>query len=534
MGLRRLLIAAIAAATAAGLGDLLLQVLAPGGWTIAKLLMLVGYAGAAPWVGLCLANGLTGFLVLMTTPRQAESPPGPNPPPLAIALTIRNEDTASVLPAAAGLLRGLTAAGVPATLFILSDTNDPRLAAAEEAAAAAIPGQVRYRRRTENAGFKAGNIMDFMDHHAAGFDLALVLDADSRMTPAAVLRLVRAMQADPTLGIVQHLAVGLPAASAFPRLFQFGMRAGMRTWATAMAWWQGNDSVYWGHNAVLRIAPFRTHARLPLLPNGRPILSHDQVEAALLRGAGWGVRLLPREDGSAESNPPTLPDFQRRELRWLAGNFEYWHLLGLPGLRPMGRWQLVQAILMFASTPFYLLFLLAAALAAATDPASGFPAGPALALTLGWAGALYAPKLLGYLEVLLRPSERRRYGGTARILAGIALETLFTLQLDAVSVVSKTLATIRLALGQPTPWLPQNRSDRGVSWREAVRLFWPHTLLGVVVFAAFATAGWAAVLWAAPFAGGLLTAIPFCVLTADPRLGRWLQRHRLAAIPEEL
>ena len=200
----------------------------------------------------------------------------------------------------------------------------------------------------------------------------------------------------------------------------------------------------------------------------------------------------------------------------------------------MGRWQLVQAILMFASTPFYLLFLLAAALAAATDPASGFPAGPALALTLGWAGALYAPKLLGYLEVLLRPSERRRYGGTARILAGIALETLFTLQLDAVSVVSKTLATIRLALGQPTPWLPQNRSDRGVSWREAVRLFWPHTLLGVVVFAAFATAGWAAVLWAAPFAGGLLTAIPFCVLTADPRLGRWLQRHRLAAIPEEL
>ena len=132
MGLRRLLIAAIAAATAAGLGDLLLQVLAPGGWTIAKLLMLAGYAGAAPWVGLCLANGLTGFLVLMTTPRRAEPPPGPDLPPLAIALTIRNEDTASVLPAAAGLLRGLTAAGVPATLFILSDTNDPRLAAAEE------------------------------------------------------------------------------------------------------------------------------------------------------------------------------------------------------------------------------------------------------------------------------------------------------------------------------------------------------------------------------------------------------------------
>ena len=227
------------------------------------------------------------------------------------------------------------------------------------------------------------------------------------MSAAAVLRLVRALQADPTLAIAQHLTVGLPASSAFPRLFQFGMRAGMRTWATGQAWWQGDAGPVLGaqrggaHRALSRAL------QAAALPDGRHILSHDQVEAAMLRGAGWGVRVLPDEGGSGEANPPALPEFLRRELRWLAGNMQYWHLLRLPGLRPMGRWQLVQAILLFAGTPLYLLFLLAAAAAAATDRTSDFPTAPALALTAAWLGALYAPKLLGYVEVALSPDKRR-------------------------------------------------------------------------------------------------------------------------------
>ena len=375
--------------------------------------------------------------------------------------------------------------------------------------------------------------MDFLDHHAEGFELMLTLDADSEMSAAAVLRLVRAMQADPTLAIAQHLTVGLPASSAFPRLFQFGMRAGMRTWATGQAWWQGDEGPYWGHNAVVRIAPFRAHCRLPPLPGGRHILSHDQVEAAVLRGAGWGVRVLPDEDGSWEANPPALPEFLRRELRWLAGNMQYRHLLRLPGLRPMGRWQLVQAILLFAGAPLYLLFLLAAAAAAATDATSPFPAAPALALTAAWLGALYAPKLLGYAEVALSPDKRARYGGLARFAGGAAAEFGFTLLLDAVSVAAKTGAMLRLAFGARSGWTPQNRSDRGVTWGEAARLLWPQTGLGVLVFAGFAAAGWTATLWALPLAGGLLAAIPLCVLTADPRFGRWLRDRQIAAIPEE-
>lgn len=525
------------------LGVAMFLTLAPGGWTIAKAVMMASCLGAAPWAGFCAANGAIGFVLRLPRPAM---PPAPAiegaPPRTAIALTVRNEAMGLVLPPVRRLLDGLDAVGAGGAfaLFVLSDTNGPAAADAEEHAVASFqandrdPGRIHYRRRRENTGFKAGNIMEFLEHQADGFELMLILDADSDMTPAAVLRLVTAMREDPALGIIQHLTVGLPASSAFPRLFQFGMRAGMRTWATALSWWQGDECVYWGHNAVVRIAPFRTHCRMPPLPNGAHILSHDQVEAAMLSGAGWGIRLLPEEDGSYEANPPALPEFMRRELRWLAGNFEYRHLLGLPGLRPMGRWQLIQAILLFGCTPLYLAFLLAAAWAAATDATSPFPFGPALAATSIWAGALYAPKLLGYLEVLLSGAKRTLYGGGGRVLIGMALETVFTLFLDAINVLAKTVAMVRIGPGPRARWTPQNRTDRGVSWPEAVRLLWPQTVLGLVVFAGFARAGWTSVLWAAPFAIGLILAIPFCVITAEPAVGAWLREKRLAAIPEEL
>jgi membrane glycosyltransferase len=543
MRLRVLLVCAIVLLVCLCLAYAMVQTLAPGGWTVAKAVMLASCVTAAPWVGFCAANGLIGFVLRL--PRPAVPLPVPIHGPLprtAIALTVRNEDMRQALPPMRRLLDGLDSLGVGGTfaLFVLSDTDNRAAIEAEEQTIALFqadnpnPGRIRYRRRRENIGFKAGNVMDFLEHQSDGYDLMLILDADSDMTPAAVLRLVTAMRDDPSVGIVQHLTVGLPTSSAFPRLFQFGMRAGMRTWATALSWWQDDACVYWGHNAVIRIAPFRTHCKLPLLPSGAPILSHDQVEAAMLRGAGWKIRLLAEEDGSYEANPPALPEFMQRELRWLAGNFEYRHLLTMPGLRPMGRWQLVQAILLFGTTPFYVTFLLAGAWAAATDPVSPFPTRPAFVATMIWAGALYAPKLLGYLELLFSRAKRNLYGGTGRLLIGIALETIFTLWLDAINILAKTIATMRIALGFRAAWTTQNRSARGVTWSEAAQLLWPQTVLGCVVFVCFAHAGWPAVLWAAPFASGLVLAIPFCVFSAHPAVGRWIREKRLAAIPEEL
>jgi membrane glycosyltransferase len=542
MYLRRLLAALLIVTVAVGLTWLMAGVLGAHAWNPAKILLLVCFAGTAPWTGLCAANALLGFLVRMLARDPArfvfgieDSLPLPShPPPTAIAVTVRNEILSNVLPPLRRLLDGLDAAGHGDffSVFILSDTQAAD-AAAEEAALAAFraadknPARVRYRRRAQNIGFKAGNVMDFLDHHAAGFELMVTLDADSEMSADAVLRLVRAMMANENLAIAQHLTVGRPTAAALPRLFQFGMRAGMRTWATGQAWWQGDAGPYWGHNAVLRIAPFKQYCRLPKLPDGSEILSHDQVEAALLAAAGWAVRLLPDETGSSEANPPALPEFLRRDARWLAGNLQYRHLLFLPGLAPMGRWQLVQAILLFAGAPLYTCVLLLAAIEAARG--ASVPAGPAAAVTLLWLALLYAPKLLGYTEVLLKSKERARYGGAPNFLLGAAVEFIFTLLLDAIGTTSKTLAMLRSSTG----WAPQNRAARGVGWVEATRMLWPHTLLGLLAFSGFALGGWVPVLWALPLAGGLLVAIPLCVLTADPRIGAWLQAKKIAAIPEQ-
>jgi membrane glycosyltransferase len=555
---RRVLFASLALAVAAALLWLAWRTMAPGGWTVWEALAWACYAGTAPWTALCAANALLGFAVLMAAP----DPPAAALPALraartgdaprlstAIAVCIRDERMEEVLPPLGRLLDGLAArgAGERFTLWLLSDTADAALARREEDAVAAFraarPGsaaRIRYRRRAANTGFKAGNVMDFLDRHAAGHELMLCLDADSEMSAEAVLRLVACMEADPRLGIVQQLIVGRPATAAFPRLFQFGMRAGMRAWATGQAWWQGPEGPYWGHNAVVRVAPFREHCRLEPLPDGSPVLSHDQVEAARMHAAGWKVCCLPDEAGSLERNPPALPEFLARDLRWAAGNMQYGSLLLLPGQSWMGRLQLAQAMLLFAGTPLWAGLLAAAALNAATGGGASTPAGALLALVLCTWAALHAPKLLGYAEVLLKPALAARYGGRAAFARGAAAEIAFTALLDPVSVFNKAMFLLRLPFGGGAAaagrggWAPQNRADRGVAWGDAARLLWPHTLFGAAVFGVLVpTAPWAA-LWALPIAGGLLGAIPFGVLSASPRVSAWLRARRVAATPEEI
>src|SRR5690606_28224825 len=208
----------------------------------------------------------------------------------------------------------------------------------------------------------AGNIRDFCERWGRDHTFAIVLDADSLMTAEAMLRLVRVMQRHPNIGILQTLVTGLPSASAFARIFQFGMRLGMRSYTLGAASWQGDCGPYWGHNAILRLQPFIVHCRLPLLPGKPPlggyVLSHDQIEAALMRRAGYEVRVLADEGGSWEENPPTLTEFIRRDLRWCQGNMQYFRFLGLPKLAPVSRCQIALAIAMYLSSAGWMSFLL--------------------------------------------------------------------------------------------------------------------------------------------------------------------------------
>jgi membrane glycosyltransferase len=168
--------------------------------------------------------------------------------------------------------------------FVLSDTNNPAVAAAEEKAIEAwrpsIPtasaSSIAAAPRTK---FKAGNVRDFCERWGSGFADA----AARRRQPDGGSR-DRAHDphdaGHPKIGILQSLVIGMPSSSGFARIFQFGMRHGMRSYTMGQAWWVGDCGPFWGHNALVRIKPFlRSASAMPNKPPlGSHVMSHDQVE----------------------------------------------------------------------------------------------------------------------------------------------------------------------------------------------------------------------------------------------------------------
>jgi membrane glycosyltransferase len=397
----------------------------------------------------------------------------------------------------------------------------------------------QYRRRTSNTGYKAGNVREFLNNMGRGYDLYLPLDSDSLMSGAAILRMVRIMQAYPRLGILQSLVVGAPASSGFARIFQFGMRHGMRSYSMGSAWWQGDCGPYWGHNALIRIRPFRRHCRLPVLPGGKPlgghILSHDQIEAVLMRRAGYEVRVIPVETESWEENPPTLMDFTKRDLRWCQGNMQYWRLLGLKKLRPTSRFQVFAAIMMYLGAPAWMLMTATAAAKLIEGDFGQVDMAFGIAMFFIMFAVSLVPKLMGLLDIALTTGGAARYGGRLRFALGGLLEMLFSVLMAPVVAFRVTLFLIGLAMGKSVIWGGQNRDAYRLSWSDAARGLWPQTLFGLTLLASISLIkGLGTVAWAGPMIAGLMLAIPFAVLTAHPRFGSWAGRLGLCAIPDEI
>jgi membrane glycosyltransferase len=553
---RRVLFAAVVAATTLTVLALAVVALSPGGIGAVDLLLLALYAIALPWLVIGFSISVVGFCVMRFArdPVAAIFPAAgrvrddePITAATAVLICIRNETPARVMRNLAPLMTGLVGAGTGERfhVYILSDTGDPELAAVEEARLAAFAAEwrdrlaVTYRRRTANTGFKAGNIRDFCDCWGAEHDFALTLDADSFMTADAVLRLVRIMQSDAKLGIVQSLVVGLPSTSAFSRLFQFGMRLGMRSYTIGSAWWQADCGPYWGHNAIVRLAPFIAHCELPELPSGGilggQILSHDQIEAVLMRRAGYEVRVLPVEHQSWEENPATLLEFISRDLRWCRGNMQYLHLLRLPGITAVSRYQLVFAILMFLGSPAWIALLVLGTLAAAATPvpADFIRADAGIALFVATMIMWLSPKLATFIDVLTREKERWSFGGTARFLASAAVETVFSLLLAPIMWFGHTLFLARLPFSRTVGWAAQVRDDHVVPLGLACRALGPHTLVGAGTILVLALTHPAAIPYALPLAAGLALSIPLGVITALPAAGAVLMRWGIGRLPEE-
>jgi membrane glycosyltransferase len=536
------------------LGSMMTHALAARGWSAASGLFLALFVIGLPWTLIGFWNAAVGFLIMrfsadpvaFTNPALRFTPKdSPIVTRTAVCLAVRHEDVAQVFARLDAIVSDV--AGTPwANAFdfhVLSDSARPEFATAEELAFARLKdGHPRasflhYRRRVVNMGFKAGNLREFAERAQGEYDHMIVLDADSVMSAASMLRLVRAMQANPTLGILQTLVVGQPSGSAFTRIFQFGMRHAMRMQTVGSAWWQGPAGPFWGHNAIVRLQPFVDHCALPRLsgcgPLGGQVLSHDQVEAAMMRGAGYDVRVIADEFESWEENPPGLPDFIKRDLRWCQGNLQYLKLLRMPGLRPMGRFQLVNAIMMYAGAPAGLLMLLAGLAMIGDGSRSSTPASVGFALYFIMLALGFAPRLLGLLDVLLRAEQRRRYGGAGRLLAGGFIDMLFSFFLGPLMMIAQSVFIAGLLFGRRVLWEAQNRDGRAVSAGEALRGLWPQMLFGLV-FAGMLVRHASGVLpLAAPTILPCLLAVPFTSLTAGRMLGRLFVRFRVCAIPDE-
>ena len=555
--LRRLAFAGLVVGTLAGLTAAMAAILAHGGFGVLDGVLLAAFLMSAPWTVIGFWNAVIGVCVLhlarnpegLIAPfARLADPAAPVAGRIAVAMAARNEDPARAFARLAAMRDDLDASGFGHRfdVFLLSDSSRPEVIAAEEAGFAAWraglvdPSSVRYRRRPENTGFKAGNIRDFLERFGDGYDFFVPLDADSLMTAATILRLVRIAEAHPRLGILQSLVVGLPAPSLFARLFQFGMRHGMRSYTAGSAWWHGDCGPFWGHNAVIRVVPFRDHCRLPTLPGrpplGGPVLSHDQIEAAMMRRAGYEVRVLAEECGSYEENPPALPDFLKRDLRWCQGNMQYFRLLALPGLLPTSRVQVLLAIQMYLGAAGWTVFILVSALKAFEPAAAGgepFPRGLGLAMFATVFAMSLMPKAMGVLDALLRPAERRGYGGAGRLVGGALLEFAASTLIAPAVAAAETIFMAGLPFGRRVGWEGQKRDGYRLTWRQAFLGLWPQVLLGAGIAMALAVAAPSVLPWAAPVVAGLVLAPVFAVITALPSLGRWAARTGLCAVPEE-
>jgi membrane glycosyltransferase len=317
------------------------------------------------------------------------------------------------------------------------------------------------------------------------------------------------------------------------------MRHGMRSYSMGAAWWQADCGPYWGHNALIRTRAFWRHCRLPVLPGKPPlgghILSHDQVEAVLMRRAGYEVRAIPVESESWEDNPPTLMDFTKRDLRWCQGNMQYWRLLGMKGLRPVSRFQIFAAVMMYMGAPAWMLMTATAA----SKLIEGDTAQVDLAFGIAMFFIMFAvslvPKLMGLLDIALTTGGAARYGGRLRFALGGLLEMIFSILMAPVVAFRVTQFLIGLAFGHSVIWGGQNRDAYRLSWADAARGLWPQTLFGLgLLISIGAVKGMDTVAWAAPMIAGLTLAIPFAVLTARPRIGRIAERLGLCAIPDEV
>lgn len=461
------------------------------GFTTLEVVGLACLATLLTAISCWFSSAAMGLWVLATGREQQDLAFAPQPwaptTRTAVLMPVYNEDAQASFARLAHLDASLARLGVSRDFdfFVLSDTNKAAAAANETAVyltnRARFSSQIFYRRRTANTEHKAGNLADWVRRFGAAYEQMVVLDADSTMAGETVLRLVDAMETNPRVGLIQTTPTIIKASTLFARVSQFSVRLYGRVAAAGLAWWTGSDSSYWGHNAIIRTRAFAECAGLPILPGVKPfggnVLSHDVVEAAMLRRAGWAVHVTAALDGSCEETPPTITDFIRREHRWCQGNLQHLKLVGAAGLHPMSRLQLVLGCLAYISSPIWL-----ASLATGLAIQLGYPVdwsgfwgflnpefSPFMMASVMAALLLIGPKIMGAALVLSRPAENRAFGGTKQVIKGVVAEVCVSAILAPILMVANTKAVLQILRGQDAGWQVQQRDADGLAFWDAFK-----------------------------------------------------------------
>jgi membrane glycosyltransferase len=564
---RRALFFGLTFLTAAFASTLMLDILRTNGFTNWEKASLLLFFVLFTWITGAFWTALAGFIIRLVRRDPAvlhsdEVAGRALTSRTAVIMPIYNEDTQRVAAGLDVVWSSLKACPEQAAfdLFILSDTRKAEIGAAEERAYAALvarheaQGRLFYRRRKENIGRKAGNIADFVRSWGAAYDYAIVLDADSIMSGHALVTLAQMMDAHPEAGIIQALPMPAGRVTLFARLIQFAARLNSLMLASGLVFWQLGEGNYWGHNAILRLRAFAAHCDLPRLPGSPPlggeILSHDFVEAAFMRRAGFQVWLLADLGGSWEEVPSNVVDFAARDRRWAQGNLQHLGLLPMRGLHWLSRIHLITGVLSYLTSPIWLAVLTLSSIVVCLDAVNGyqyfasgsyslFPTWPQyrdgeiVILLAGTIGVLLAPKLLGATLALVDPQLRRGYGGAWRLGASLVVEQLFSTLLAPSMMLFHTSFVVTTLAGRTVTWNAQDRGDRGITFLEALDRHKWHVLLGLVWGAAILLIAPRYIWWMSPILIGLLLSVPLTMLTSLSSAGLWARRHGLLLTPEE-
>jgi membrane glycosyltransferase len=517
------------------------------------------FALLSAWVVTGFMTAMMGFYVTLfgdahtLSAKKVQHHPLDKATRTAIIMPICNEDVRTVFAGLRATCESVAVSGhVQAfDVFVLSDSNNPAIIQAERAAweglraqLASQPDQpqieVYYRRRLRRTDRKAGNVADFCRRWGKDYRYMVVLDADSVMSGDCLVSMVKLMEANPTAGIIQTATQAIGHVTLHARAQQFGSRVTGRLFTLGMQFWQMGESHYWGHNAIIRIQPFMQHCALARIEGtggmAGSIMSHDFVEAALMRRAGYHVWLVADLIGSYEQQPPDLLAELQRDRRWCQGNLQNSRLIAEPGIHPVHRSMFATGAMAYLSAPLWLCFMtLGTALWLSGSPmVSDWDVLPGELVSL-WAwtlSMLFLPRILGLAAVLLN-RQQQAYGGTASLLRSALLETLIALLQAPIRMLAHSLFVLVALTGLKLEWKSPPREAAAVPWRHALAQLAPMSGVVALLGVGIALIDASALVWLLPVGLPLMLSIPMTVLTSKVGVGTAMRAQNYLVIPEE-